>query len=288
MKVPKLKNIQLEAAKTRQKRLPIAIKNTEKLSRAYKDLELGYELEYDHETRSNAELQQDRLYIERQLRPKLKTLFGKDGAEIDAYVNYLQQNQVSLSDFNTIFPELQKMGSKLTANVVIARSSKLLQNLSDNGTTSMPSISQMKKAFEESKNLIQEEYDNDNLEKSDANDYTHKLNALKKILTTNNPQISSEFMKNPQNQRELQNIGESITTLIFTDQYKEDTDILVSKLLQILDGVRSYAFTQFFEGTVSTPTVTPLESKKAKSKTTKTTSKKDITQRKLEFTREVK
>ena len=112
MKVERLKNIQLEASKKRAKRIPIGIRNTEKISRAYKDLELGYEPEFETDTRTNAELEGDKLYRERQLRPKMKNLFGTDGDEINSYINYLQQNNISLADFNSIYPELQKMGNR--------------------------------------------------------------------------------------------------------------------------------------------------------------------------------
>ena len=264
MKVERLKNIQLEAAKARQKiTLPQAIKNQAKLSRAYKDLELGYEPEYDPETRSNAELQQDRLYIESQLRPRLKSLFGKDGAEIDAYVNYLQQNMVSLSDFNTIFPELQKMGSKLTANLVIARSSKLLQNLSESGTTnpsasiSRLSISQLTKAITQSREIIKEQYENELMSKEDANDYTHRLNAILSV---------SKDTNQLKDRSEIEAVGQRIAD-VFNITDEEDR---LEKLLDILDDSfqsphKSLEINEKFYNRAKssrdneTPTVTPLK-----------------------------
>lgn len=228
MRVPKLQNLQQEVAKKRFKRLQVDTKNQNILSRKYKNFELGYEVEDVTETRSNAELQQDRLYIEAQLRPKLKSLFGKDADEINAYVNYLQQNNVNLADFNTIYPELTKMGSNLTANKVITRSTKLLSNLQNTGEPTEYSnsndLTEIIDAIKEGKKMIQEEYKDGGLEYNEANDNIHKLNAVL---------ASTKDVSQLKNKSEYEAVGRKISG-VFNYPY-DDEEQRLNALVDVLN-----------------------------------------------------
>lgn len=186
MRTQRLKNIQKESAKKRAKNtIPQKIKNSSTISRKYKDLELGFEVEDAVETRSNAELLQDQQFLNSKIQPKLNKLFNNDGIEIKEYEDYFFNN-ISFQEFTEIYPELKKMGSRLLANDVIIRSQILVDNLRKTGNSSTfnssVDITPIIDAIEDAKNLLQNEYQQNNIPPKKANDMTDRLDAFQEII----------------------------------------------------------------------------------------------------------
>jgi hypothetical protein len=183
MKTQRLKNIQKEASKARQKTtLPQAIKNSASISRKYKDLEMGFEVEDAVETRSNAELLQDQQFLNSKIQPLLNKLFQNDGIEMNTYEQFLFGNNISFQEFQQIYPDLLKMGSHLIANDVIIRSQILVDNLRNTGNSSSVDITPIIDAIEDAKNLLQNEYQQNNIPPKKANDMTDRLDAFQQII----------------------------------------------------------------------------------------------------------
>jgi len=135
--IPHYKNILQERANARAAHfLPEAISNEKILSRKYKDIDLGFESDYEDDTRSNSELLADSHYMQAQLRPKFLQLFGKHSAnDIEQLSSFLQQKKVTVPQFNEVYPDLLKMGRPITAQHVISKMVLLLKNLKATGST---------------------------------------------------------------------------------------------------------------------------------------------------------
>lgn len=198
MRTQRLKNIQKESAKKRATNtIPQKIKNSASISRKYKDLELGFEVEDAVETRSNAELLQDRVYLNTQIQPKLNKLFNNDGEEISEYEDYLFNNNISYSQFSQIYPELLKMGSRLLANDVIIRSQILVDNLRKTGNSTTSDFSpKIIDAIEEAKDMIENQFQSKKMSKRKGDDMTDRLNALQQIIkSSENMPFDSQLTK---------------------------------------------------------------------------------------------
>lgn len=194
----RLKNIQKESAKKRATNtIPQKIKNSAYISRKYKDLELGFEVEDAVETRSNAELLQDQQFLNAQIQPKLNKLFNNDGIEISEYEKYLFGNNISHQEFSQIYPELLKMGSRLLANDVIIRSQILVDNLRKNGNSTNSDFSpKIIDAIKEAKDMIENQFQSKNMSKRKGDDMTDRLDALQQIIkSSENMPYDSQLTK---------------------------------------------------------------------------------------------
>ena len=236
MRTQRLKNIQKESAKKRATNtIPQKIKNSASISRKYKDLELGFEdLEDAVETRSNAELLQDQQFLNAQIQPKLNKLFNNDGIEISEYEKYLFGNNISYQEFSQIYPELLKMGTRLLANDVIIRSQKLVDNLRKTGNSSTfnssVDITPIIDAIEDAKNLLQNEYQQNNIPPKKANDMTDRLDAFQEIIknSVNMPTGESQLSN-----KTKQKFTDDILDIMTQPAYR--TDEKIEKLNSILN-----------------------------------------------------
>ncbi len=233
MRTQRLKNIQKESAKKRATNtIPQKIKNSSTISRKYKDLELGFEDPEDAiETRSNAELLEDRVYLNTQIQPKLNKLFNNDGEEISEYEDYLFGNNISYQEFSQIYPELLKMGTRLIANEVIIRSQILVDNLRKTGNSSTFDFSpKIIDAIEDAKNLLQNEYQQNNIPPKKANDMTDRLNAFQQIIKNSDNMPTGESQLSNKTKQKFTN---DLLDIMTQPAYR--TDEKIEKLNAILD-----------------------------------------------------
>lgn len=126
-----MKDILKERAASRRQQLSILNQNEEKLSKTMNDYERGYEFDTSTlDLRSNYEKSIDKNYMSQKIRTKLNVLFNNDAIEITTFLDFLNQNNISLDKFNSVYNELLKLtdAETLTANEAIAKFYIILNN----------------------------------------------------------------------------------------------------------------------------------------------------------------
>jgi hypothetical protein len=132
--MPAYKNIQKARNDAHKLNLQLANKNTAKLSTKMHNFINNIESEdLDEEAtdnRSNNERNKDLNLISNQIRKQVYKLFANDPAESDTFMDFINQNNISIQDFNTIYPELLKNSdpNTNTALQLIPKFNQLLEN----------------------------------------------------------------------------------------------------------------------------------------------------------------
>jgi hypothetical protein len=131
--MPAYKNIQKARNDAHKLNLQLANKNTAKLSTKMHNFVNNIESDLDEEAtdnRSNYERNQDLNLISNQIRKQVYKLFANDPAESDTFMDFINQNNISVQDFNTIYPELLKNSdpNTNTALQLIPKFKQLLEN----------------------------------------------------------------------------------------------------------------------------------------------------------------
>lgn len=156
-----------------------------------KDLNIGKQLNntisrkmhnYEHniedleekDDRSNYERNEDLNFIRQQIGAKLNKLFANDHDEVNAFMEFINENQISIQDFNTVYPELMKNSdpNTATASYMIPKFQQLLDNYYSTGSTN-GSGSLMKKIY----NLIEKVYESGGINQKEADDMVDRMEA---------------------------------------------------------------------------------------------------------------
>lgn len=156
-----------------------------------KDLNIGKQLNntisrkmhnYEHniedleekDDRSNYERNEDLNFIRQQIGAKLNKLFANDHDEVNAFMEFINENQISIQEFNTVYPELLKNSdpNTATASYMIPKFQQLLDNYYSTGSTN-GSGSLMKKIY----NLIEKVYESGGINQKEADDMVDRMEA---------------------------------------------------------------------------------------------------------------
>lgn len=111
----------------------------------------------EKDDRSNYERNEDLNYIRQQIGEKLNKLFANDADEVNTFMEFINQSQISIQEFNAVYPELLKNSdpNTNTAFYSILKFQQLLDN--DYGNTKQTSL--MKDIY----NLIEKVYESGKL-----------------------------------------------------------------------------------------------------------------------------
>jgi hypothetical protein len=192
--MPAYKNIQKARNDAHKLNLQKSVINTAKLSSKMKNYENNIESEdLDEEAtddRSNYERNQDLNLISNQIRKQVYKLFANDNAESDTFMDFINQNNISVQDFNTIYPELLKNSDPYTntANQLIPKFKQLLEN--DYATGSDATLQKIY-------TLIKGVVDDGNMEEEKAGDLVDFMEAKAKGKDKNfMSQVKNTLQKN--------------------------------------------------------------------------------------------
>ena len=152
----------------------------------------------EKDDRSNYERNEDLNYIRQQIGAKLNKLFANDADEVNTFMEFINQSQISIQEFNAVYPELLKNSdpNTNTAFYSIPKFQQLLDN--DYGNTKQTSL--MKDIY----NLIEKVYE------------SGKLNMTEK--EADELIDRAEFY----NQSPTSEISEKAKDIISSDESKED------------------------------------------------------------------
>jgi hypothetical protein len=100
----------------------------------------------EKDDRSNYERNEDLNQIRQQIGAKLNKLFANDADEVNTFMEFINHNNISIQDFNTVYPELLKNSdpNTNTASYSIPKFNQLLDN--DYGNTKQTAL--MKRMYD--------------------------------------------------------------------------------------------------------------------------------------------
>ncbi len=202
MSVPRYRNLRKERHQQQLKDLNIGKQVNSTISRKMHNFDNGIDEDLEEkDDRSNYERNEDLNYIRQQIGVKLNTLFANDHDEVNTFMEFINENQVSIQDFNAIYPELLKNSdpNTTTSAYMIPKFKQLHENEYATGSTNQSSL--MKDIY----NLVKEIYENGKLNMSEkmADDLIDRA----EFYTQSSP--SSE-------------INEKAKDIISSDESKED------------------------------------------------------------------
>ena len=162
----------------------------------------------EKDDRSNYERNEDLNYIRQQIGAKLNKLFANDVDEVNTFMEFINQSQISIQDFNAVFPELLKNSDPNTNTALysIPKFQQLLDN--DYGNTKQTSL--MKDIY----NLILKVYESGttNMTEKEADELIDR----------------AEFY----NQSPTSEISEKATDIMDSNESKEEKVIELDKLYE--------------------------------------------------------
>lgn len=207
------------------------------ISRKMHNYEHNIEDLEEKDDRSNYERNEDLNYIRQQIGVKLNKLFANDHDEVNSFMEYINHNNISIQDFNAVYPELLKNSDPNTAtsSYMIPKFQQLLENDYSTGSTN-GSGSLMKKIYK----LIEKVYESGklNMSEKEADDLIDRA----EFYTQSSP--SSE-------------INEKAKDIISSDESKED---IVVDLINLFETPKKQTKLDDFDDW------TPVESKSARRK----------------------
>jgi hypothetical protein len=172
------KDLRKERHKMQMLSLQKASQNNAKISKKMHNFDNGIEYEYDldeKDERTNYERNADVNQIRQQIGAKLNVLFDNDADEVYTFMEYINENNISISQFNTAYPELLKNSNPSTNTVtyLLPKFKQLIENNYYTGNTSNSSI--IKDIYD----LVQRVFESGetNLNESDADDFVDRLEA---------------------------------------------------------------------------------------------------------------
>lgn len=175
MSVPQYIDLRKQRHQQQMKSLQIGKQVNSTISRKLHNFDNGIEEDLDEsrDDRSNYERNEDLNTIRQQIGAKLNTLFANDHDEVNTFMEYINQSQISIQDFNAVYPNLLKDSdpNTNTASYSIPKFQQLLDN--DNATGSTNQSSLMKDIY----NLIKNIYDNGGINEKKADDLVDRAEA---------------------------------------------------------------------------------------------------------------
>jgi len=181
------------------------------ISRKLNNFDNGIEEDLEQkDPRSNYERNEDLNQIRQQIGAKLNKLFNNDHDEVNKFMEFINENQISIQDFNAVYPELLKNSdpNTNTASYSIPKFQQLLNNEYATGYTNGTSI--MKDIY----NLVVKVYESGklNMTEKDADEFIDR----------------AEFY----NQSPTSEISEKATDIMDSNESKEDKIIKLDKLYE--------------------------------------------------------
>ena len=209
MSVPRYRNLRKERHQQQLKDLNIGKQVNAKIAKKIYNYEHNIEDDLEQkDDRSNYERNEDLNYIRQQIGAKLNKLFANDHDEVNTFMEFINQNQISIQEFNAVYPQLMKDSdpNTNTASYSIPKFQQLLDN--DYGNTNESSI--MKKIY----NLIEKVYESGrlNMTEKEADELIDR----------------AEFYS----QSPTSEISEKAKYIMSSDESKEDKVIELDKLYE--------------------------------------------------------
>ncbi len=181
MSVPRYRNLRKERHQQQLKDLQIGKQVNSTISRKMHNYEHNIEDDLEEkDERSNYERNEDLNYIRQQIGAKLNKLFSNDHDEVNSFMEYINHNNISIQDFNAVYPELLKNSdpNTNTASYSIPKFQQLL--LKDYGNTKETTI--MKDIY----NLVLKVYESGklNMTEKDADELIDKAEFYSQTPTS--------------------------------------------------------------------------------------------------------
>lgn len=172
MSVPRYRNLRKERHEQQLKDLQVGKQVNSTISRKlhnfHNDIEEDLE---EKDDRSNYERNEDLNQIRQQIGAKLNKLFNNDHDEVNTFMEFINENQISIQDFNAVYPELLQNSdpNTNTASYSIPKFQQLLNN--DYGNTK--EITLMKDIYQ----LIERIYKNGGISEKKADEMVDMAEA---------------------------------------------------------------------------------------------------------------
>jgi hypothetical protein len=174
MSVPRYRNLRKERHQEHTKNLQLGKQISSKIATKMHNYENNIEEDLEKkDARSNYERSEDLNYIRQQIGKKVFKLFANDADEANKFMEYINENKISISSFNPIYDELIKNTDPLTntASEIIVKFDTLLDNSATTGTISNSSL--IKKIYDiilsvYNKGEISEKFGDDLIDRMEA------------------------------------------------------------------------------------------------------------------------
>ena len=143
MSVPRYRNLRKERHQEHTKNLELGKEVSRKIATKMHNYENNIEDDLEEkDDRSNYERSQDLNYIRQQIGKKVFKLFANDADEANTFMEYINENKISISSFNPIYDELISTTDALTntASEIIVKFDTLLDNSATTGSISNSSL----------------------------------------------------------------------------------------------------------------------------------------------------
>lgn len=159
------------------------------------------DLDEPRDARSNYERNEDLNYIRQQIGAKLNTLFANDHDEVNIFMEFINENQISIQEFNAVYPELLKNSdpNTNTASYSIPKFQQLLDN--DYGNTKETSL------MNDIYNLIKTIYENGGINQKKADDLVDRVEAS---IQSNASNVWLNELKEKMNQSDKNDVDKLI------------------------------------------------------------------------------
>jgi len=171
MSVPRYRNLRKERHEQQLKDLQVGKQVNSTISRKLHNFHNDIEDLEEKDDRSNYERNEDLNQIRQQIGAKLNKLFNNDHDEVNTFMEFINENQISIQDFNAVYPELLQNSdpNTNTASYSIPKFQQLLNN--DYGNTKETTL--MKDIY----NLVKTIYENGGITQQKADDLVDRVEA---------------------------------------------------------------------------------------------------------------
>jgi len=176
--------------------LKISQSNKQILSGIMEDYDSGMSVNaVGEDTRATSDKLSDDNFMDRDFRNKVSILFNKDGKEAEEYIRLAKEKGMTPQGFNLVYPQLVQLfkGTLASADIVLNNTMQLIQNFQSTGvsTQSNNANSEVMRNLEEIYRMLEDEYNQGSMSKSQGDKGADIIAYLEDILT-----ISPEDAKN--------------------------------------------------------------------------------------------
>lgn len=176
MSVPRYIDLRKQRHQQQMKSLEVGKNVNAKIAQKMHNFDNGIEDDLEEtDDRSNYERNEDLNEIRQQIGAKLNKLFANDSDEVNTFMEYINQSQISIQDFNAVYPNLLKDSdpNTNTASYSIPKFQQLLDNVYATGSTNQSSL--MKDVYD----LVKTVYESGklNMTEKNADDVVDRLEA---------------------------------------------------------------------------------------------------------------
>lgn len=188
MSVPRYRNLRKERHQEHTKNLQVGKEVSRKIATKMHNYENNIEEDLEQkDDRSNYERSEDLNYIRQQIGKKVFKLFANDADEANTFMEYINENKISISSFNPIYDELISSTDPLTntGSEIIVKFDTLLDNSATTGTISNSSL--IKKIYD----IILSVYNKGEITEKFADDLVDRMEAT----LTPTSQVSDDIVE---------------------------------------------------------------------------------------------